>query len=254
MQQPPGPPNSFQPLAALLAFLLPGAGHAFLGYRRRGLYIGLGVFALFLSGLLIAGINAVDSANLVANRWKALTAAFTGRTPELLPSEGEPIWFLGQAFVGPTAFLVDALHQSRFKVVVRQHDPVADPADRRPPVPYLRAAHPYEIRDPRTGGPVRVRDPRTGEPLLFTDPATGQPRLSTLADRPPKVRALGRVEELGTLFCTVAGLLNLIAIIDAAWNHRRRDRFPAPSTDAPPSPPPPPPAPPPPAPTPGGAA
>jgi hypothetical protein len=53
------------------------------------------------------------------------------------------------------------------------------------------------------------------------DPRTGQVRLATGADRPPNVKSLGRVNELGTLFCTIAGMLNLIAVIDASTRRGR---------------------------------
>jgi hypothetical protein len=37
---------------------------------------------------------------------------------------------------------------------------------------------------------------------------------------PPYTKSLGRANELGTLFCTIAGFMNLICIIDAAWRRR----------------------------------
>jgi hypothetical protein len=216
------PTLSFQPVAMVLAFLLPGAGHAFLGEIRRGLAIAGGVLSLFALGLFVGGIDSVDSGNAVGNRVAPLVSRFTGKPPETFRSEADPIWFMGQAFVGPIAFAVDFIHQSHFKVVVRQPDAISDPSLQRPAFPMLRAAHPYEIRDPVSGGPVRVRDPRTGAALEFLDPATGTMRPSTPADRPPKVKSQARMEELGTLMCTVAGLMNLIAIVDASWNRRRR--------------------------------
>lgn len=214
----PASRDSFQPVAGLLAFLLPGAGHAYLGDTRRGLFIAGGVFGLFFTGLLVGGIATVDSGNFLGNRLRAISGQSTASSPPVL-TEGEPIWFIGQALTGPVAFIVDWVHQNRFKVVVTQPDVLSDPARRA--FPFARAAHPFEIRDPRTGAPVRVRSPITDEPVEFTDPVTGQRRMSTVADRPPYVKPLGRVAELGTLFSTVAGLVNLIAIADALHNHRR---------------------------------
>jgi hypothetical protein len=156
------PHPRFDPLAAFLAFLLPGLGHLIRGHRRRAAYIALGVLGLFASGILIGGIDAVDSRE-------------------------DRIWFLGQALVGPVAFGVDYLHQTRFKVI--------DPATRRP-----RSANPGEARDPRTARPYPA--------------AAGEP--------PPNVKSLGKVNELGTLFSTIAGMLNLIVILDAAFPTRPR--------------------------------
>lgn len=81
----------FQPLAGVLAAVLPGLGHAFLGDPKRGLLVFAGVMGMFMGGLLIGGIDAVDR---VEDKW----------------------WFVLQAGVGPTAFAVDAVHQNYFKV------------------------------------------------------------------------------------------------------------------------------------------
>jgi hypothetical protein len=37
---------------------------------------------------------------------------------------------------------------------------------------------------------------------------------------PPYVKSLSRTNELGTLFTTIAGFMNVIVVIDAAFNHR----------------------------------
>lgn len=183
--------DSFHPLAGLLAFLLPGAGHAFLGDPRRGLLVGSGVLLMFGSGLLIAGLDAVDSGLTVTGRVRQVVLRVTGQPPVRERSfDGDPIWFLGQLFVGPIALGVDYAHQYHFKV--------------REPLPgqefLLRSANPDEGRDPATGGP---------RPL-----APGE--------SPPYVKSLSRVQETGTLYCTIAGMMNLIAIIDASFGRRRR--------------------------------
>ncbi|MCW5766744.1 MAG: hypothetical protein KIT68_12315 [Phycisphaeraceae bacterium] len=181
-------PEEFQPAAALLALALPGAGHAYLGQTRRGVLIGAGVLGLFFGGLLIGGIGVVDSGLVVTNRVKALYARITGSKVSFDRTDGEPIWFFGQAFVGPVAFITDHLHQYSFKV--------RDPAQ----PDYLRPAFPGETRNPATG---------------LAEPAQA-------GQRPPSTRSLGRVNELGTLFCTVAGMMNLICVIDAGFSRRKR--------------------------------
>src|SRR5690606_8903547 len=82
----------FQGVAALLAVLLPGLGHAYLGEMRRGACVAAGVLGLFFGGMLIGGIDVVDR-------------------------QEDPIWFLGEALVGPLAFGVNWVHQNQFKVV-----------------------------------------------------------------------------------------------------------------------------------------
>lgn len=143
---PSSPNESAQPVAGVLAFLFPGAGHAFLGQPRRAALIAASILALFFSGVLIGGVDIVDR-------------------------KDDPFWFLGQACIGPTAFVVDRFHQSM---------KVADPAARTG----LRAPHPDE--------------------------------------KPRYEKSLGKVNEIGALFATLAGLLNLIAVIDAAWHRPRK--------------------------------
>ncbi|MDX9910558.1 MAG: hypothetical protein RBS39_01865 [Phycisphaerales bacterium] len=142
MPSPTREPAPFEPLAGILALALPGAGHAFLGDLRRGVHIGAGVLGLFIAGLLVGGIDVVDS-------------------------KEDRLWFAGQALVGPIALGVDYVHQSQFKV-----PDAARPGQKRSPSP----------------------------------------------DENPKIhKSIGRMNELGMLFCTVAGMLNLIAVLDAAF-------------------------------------
>lgn len=84
------PPTSLNPLAGLAALIFPGAGHLVLGRPKRALYAMIGVFGLFFFGLLIGGIDAIDS-------------------------KEDRIWFYGQVLVGVPTFAVDAIHQSQFK-------------------------------------------------------------------------------------------------------------------------------------------
>lgn len=133
---------------------------------------------MFLGGMLIGGIDVVDK-------------------------KEDFVWFLGQSLVGPVAFGTDYIHQHFIKV-------------RDPRTGQIRSAHPNEIRDPKTGNAIEVRDPLSGAPREFLDSRTGQVRLGTTADRPPNTKSIGRVNEVGTLFCTLAGMLNLICLIDVA--------------------------------------
>ncbi len=136
-----GSDGSLQVGAGLLAVVLPGLGHVALGLRKRGLLVALGVLGLFFSGVLIGGVDAIDSRE---DRW----------------------WFIGQAFVGPVAFGVDRLNLS-----MSGNDPGATAQDG------------WEVSNP-----------------------------------PGRMKSLAHANEMGMLFATIAGMLNLIAIIDAFWN------------------------------------
>lgn len=155
-------PSGLDPIAGILALAFPGAGHWFQGERKRGLLIAAGVLGLFFGGLLIGGVDVVDSRQ-------------------------DRLWFLGQALVGPVAFATDYVHQSRLKGVDRAG--------------VVRSPLPSEVR-----GPNGVLQPA---------PAGAEPPLS---------KSLGKMNEIGTLYCTIAGMLNLIVVIDAAFPTRRRAR------------------------------
>lgn len=96
------------------------------------------------------------------------------------------MWFVAQAGVGPLAFGVDHVHQSWFKGADRLSG----------------------IR--RSPGPDEIID-RDG--WIVEDPTGRGPRSR---------KSVGKVNELGTLFCAVAGMMNAIAIIDASFPRRRR--------------------------------
>ena len=137
----------------------------------------IGVMGLFLSGLLVGGIDCVDKRE-------------------------DRIWFIGQALVGPAAFATNWYHQNMLKV----HDGNT-----------FRTAWPHEIRDPKTHRPIQVRHETTGQPMEFVDPKTGQTRLGTDKDMPPNTKSISRINEIGTLMATLAGMLNLIVILDALF-------------------------------------
>lgn len=87
---PKPPPTDFNPLAGLATLIVPGAGHVLLGRPRRGLFAAIGVLGLFFFGLLIGGIDAIDSRE-------------------------DRVWFIGQAFVGAPTIIADEVHERFFK-------------------------------------------------------------------------------------------------------------------------------------------
>lgn len=196
--------NTFQPVAAVLAFAFPGMGHVFLGHTRRGGLILGGIIGLFLSGLLIGGIDAVDR-------------------------EEDFFWFIAQSLVGPTTFGVNYVHQHHFKAFdqstfnsVRTTDELATSHERR-------SARPSEVR---VVGQKELLDARTNTRRVVSIPYFKLANPSLPNQFPPNLRGLGRANELGTLFCAVAGFMNLIAVIDASYHRRASRRTPGPTRKA----------------------
>jgi len=133
--------ESLQVAAGILSFVAPGLGHAALGQTKRAALIAVGILGLFFSGLLIGGVDAVDSKN-------------------------DPWWFVGQALVGPPVFAADWVNRS------------------------------LSANDPASTADEGWRD----------------------AKQPSREKSFAHSNEMGMLFITIAGMLNLIAIIDAFWN------------------------------------
>lgn len=193
-------PTTFHPLAGLASLILPGAGHVVLGQTRRGLLAAVGVLGLFFGGLFIGGIDVVDS-------------------------KEDKLWFIGQALVGPVAFGVDYAHQHHFKgVEIPSEILSARRISARQLQAFIarpRSAYPNETREVVT---FQVADPPTGQPATISIPVL-RPITEEEKSRgvePPNRKSLSKVNELGTLFATIAGMLNLIVIMDAAMPSARR--------------------------------
>lgn len=202
----PGP-APFQPLAAALAWVFPGAGHYVLGHTRRAVLICAGILGLFGFGVFIGGISCIDRRESF-------------------------FWFLGQALAGPIALGIDYVHQNQFKA----YDAAGTgPGALRSTADLdrlrRRAAYPYELLDHKT---VELVDSATNRRITRRIPFFRLPDPTrNEKPAPPYTKSLGRAGELGTLFCTIAGFMNLICIIDAAWRRRAQA---APSTPSTPTP------------------
>lgn len=66
------------------------------------------------------------------------------------------------------------------------------------------------------------------------DPGTGERRSPNPDENPRAEKSLSKLNEIGALYCALAGLINVIAIIDAGWHtpRRRGSAAPAPSAGA----------------------
>ena len=145
--------STFNPLAAVCAWLIPGLGHGIIGERARGGLIFLGIAFLWLCGLFIGGVDSVD------------------RTSDRL-------WFVAQAGSGPIAFAVNGLNEGF------------------------------------------IKSGKMGE--LIAAPATRGQKANKISTS----MGIARANEYGILFTALAGLMNMIAILDAATrtkNERRRE-------------------------------
>lgn len=164
--------------AGIAAALCPGLGHVVRGHLARGLLAAAGVLGLFFGGMLVGGIDVVDSRE-------------------------DRIWFIGQALVGPIAFGIDRLHQTRFKAW--GPDPYSASAQ--------RSVH-------RSGTPGEVRAYNVAQNRWEWRRAN--PQELAAGAGPPNVKSVGKVGEIGTLAATLAGMLNFIIFLDALLPGSRR--------------------------------
>jgi hypothetical protein len=87
-------PVSTPALAAFLAWLVPGAGHMYLGHRARGATLLVVISVTFWGGVAIGGVKS------------------TTRPPDPAMSGGRKAWFVAQCCVGAHAFAAMTLsHQ-----------------------------------------------------------------------------------------------------------------------------------------------
>ncbi len=167
-----GSTEGLNPVAALAAAAVPGAGYLVLKRPARALGAFAGIMLLFAGGLFIGGIDAVDS-------------------------KEDKIWFYGQALVGPIALGIDYAHQNHFKA----HDPDSNE---------LRSGYPNETIATDAQGN------RVWRELSDEEIAQGM--------GPPNKKGVGRMNEIGQLSCTLAGMMNLIVFLDAllptVWTRR----------------------------------
>jgi TM2 domain-containing membrane protein YozV len=133
--------------AAILGWFVPGLGQIVIGEKRRGILAMIGVLGLFLSGVLIGGLDCVDK-------------------------DEDRLWFAGQVVAGPIA--IAAAYGNH--VLIKN-----GPASSMVPTP------------------LSQMEQMTGAPPRFV----------------PKAKGLAHANEFGTLLCFLAGLMNLVVLMDA---------------------------------------
>lgn len=111
---------------------------------------------------------------------------------DAVDSREDALWFFAQAPTGVVAFGANYIHQNKYKGI-----------------------------DPTSRGGLR-RMPNPGESIN----AKG---VIVTGGNPPAQRSLARVHEMGILFTAVAGLLNVLAIIDSMFpTPERKPKLPEP--------------------------
>ncbi len=187
--------NSASPvLVCLCAWLVPGGGYFLIGQRARAMVVGISIIALFLAGILIGGIRIMDP----------------------------PGW-------GQYGFQ-DQLVQ-RFD---RQHQELSTDITRVEPSSATQAQDPRENDRDRTVGSALIDEPISelsdkpwyvGQilcgPLTLAASALSvdlaKPTANSSVPQEGVAMSHSRSWEIGALYTAVAGMLNLLAIIDSTY-------------------------------------
>jgi hypothetical protein len=187
------PPQSQQrlrapavPVVALAAWLLPGAGYWLIGQRGRGILVGATIITLFLAGTLIGGVRAIQ-----------------------VPGYGEDG---GRLYIVKERRGTTKDGKDVYTFTVREHRT----GEGRPSDAWIgtnfRALlvdvgnKPWSICQVLTG-PVAIAG-GAGSVWASRPPARGEDA--------PGVLSHSRINEIAVLYTAVAGMLNLLVIIDSA--------------------------------------
>jgi hypothetical protein len=172
------------PVVALASWLLPGAGYWLLGQKARSVTIGITIVVLFVLGLLVGGVKVLEVPGY--------------------GDHGQPLVVIQDS---------DYTRDGRRVAVERITEDVGPPGPGT--LGWVMQVHPVdEIRNK----PWFIAQVLTGPIDLVASWGSvmaSRPKVAGGAE-PLGARSHARTNELGVLYTAVAGMLNLLAIIDAA--------------------------------------
>lgn len=180
---------SAPPIVAVAGWLLPGAGYALIGQRTRAIVVGTTVIVMFLCGILIAGIRVIDVPG-----YDNLGFEVRLRTPAL--SRDAQRRDVGQKmeWTDPNFYAGDRALTSK---------PLSEVVNK-----------PWYVAQVLTGPMCLIASKLS---LDAAKPKDMQAALSNRSARTPAVAAShARIAEIGSLYTAIAGMLNLLAMIDSA--------------------------------------
>jgi hypothetical protein len=198
----PGPLCS-APVVAIATWLIPGSGYFLIGQYARGLVIGLTIIGLFLGGLLIAGVRVIEVPGYTDHGERRDYVVVVQPATRQHPAQVTKGWVLQVA-------------------------PLSELRDKPWSVPQVMAG-PMAIAAAAASVWAAAPDPNNGSNLAKFEDGLQKPMSKHPQDQPPFYKGIGamthaRINDIGSLYLSVAGLLNLMAIIDSA---HRATRVPA---------------------------
>jgi hypothetical protein len=186
------------PLVTICAWLIPGWGYFLIGERGRALASGIAIVALFLAGILVGGIRIMDPPgwgqfgymSMLVQRFnpnrQVMDSTYTRVDPSSAEEAHDPAMEDGDRVAGSALF----------------NQPVSELGDKPWYVGQLLC------------GPITLF--ASAISIHAAHPLPPQPGMSsTKMEKWPSSHS--RSWEIGTLYTAVAGMLNLLVIIDSAY-------------------------------------
>ena len=202
--------NKPSPLTVGIASaLVPGLGYALIGQRWRALLTGGGIIALFVLGVFFAGIRVLSVPGYEDGYLKYIEARRVGDSVYLTPTT-QPILSVRE---GPR----DLGNRPQY-IITRQV-----PGGTREETTTER---PMGQRWVMLNSPFGV----IGDNLWFLGQMLAGPMcaiagyLSNVAAQAGVAKSVGRLADIGSLYTAVAGMLNLLVIIDSSSRAAGRER------------------------------
>lgn len=161
-------------LALVLAWVVPGLGHMMVGQKGRGIVFMLTIHGLFAAGLLIGGIRSINPPD-------------------------QAIWTYTQFLTGWPMLVANKVEKAYF--VPDYLSPIPDPRD-----PSGRAA--------TTIMRQRYVDEAHAQGVNLSDPKERKAFTEDFIRRNPLFAYHPKVQDMGAVYCGIAGMLNLLVMFD----------------------------------------
>ena len=206
--------KSLSPVLVVVAgLILPGLGYVLAGQRNRGVTVGLTLLLMFLCGILIAGIRVFEVPGYGEDGRKVYIEYYPTRDGFYAKSTTEPVVRVqpvdGRSPGGSRLATVSRrAHDGTLRQEVTSEFPV------EPGQWILLANFRGEIANRIWFVPQ----------VLMGLPTAIAGYLSICAAQADVARSHARLAEIGTLYTAVAGMLNLLAVIDAVSRCGRKEQ------------------------------
>ena len=207
-------PKSHSPiLVALAGLVLPGLGYFLVGQRKRGLIVGLTLLLMFLGGILIAGIRVFEVPGYGEDGWKIYVEKYAMRDGFYAKTTTEPVVRVQPMDSrSPGGSRLATVFRRGHDGTVRQEVTAEVPVE---PGEWLLMAN--------FRGEVANRIWFVPQVLMGVPTAVAG-YFSISAAQADVARSHARLAEIGTLYTAVAGMLNLLVVIDAASRCGRKEQ------------------------------